>query len=57
MTEGDARVEEGMPFTSSAPLIVQDDFGRFRLDLNDLDSPGFESRRFAEQVAAKVVAA
>jgi len=53
------RVGEGaLPIIPSPPLVVvQDDFGRYRLDLHDAESPGFESRRFAEQVAARVVAA
>ena len=38
------------PFVPSPPLIVEDDFGRYRLGINDDDSPGFESRNFAEAV-------
>jgi hypothetical protein len=40
------------PFVPSPPIadVVQDDSGRFRLDINDDESPGFETRRFAEAV-------
>jgi hypothetical protein len=42
-----------MPRVESPPLIVQDDFGRYRLDILDVETPGFESRHFAEQVRLK----
>jgi hypothetical protein len=29
---------------------VQDDSGRYRLGINDDDSPGFETRKFARDV-------
>jgi hypothetical protein len=39
-----------LPTVPSPPIIVQDDFGRFRLDPHDTETPGFESRSFAEAV-------
>jgi hypothetical protein len=36
-------------------LVFQRDDGRYQLGLAD-DGPGFETRRFAEAVAAKVAA-
>lgn len=44
-----------LPSIPSPPLIVEDDSGRFRLGLHDDDSPGFESRAFAEGVRAKAI--
>jgi hypothetical protein len=40
-----------LPVVASPPLadvIVQDDAGRFRLGIHDNDSPGFETRDYAE---------
>jgi hypothetical protein len=45
-----ARFETNESVTSP-PLIVEDDFGRFRLGIHDDATPGFESRTFAEAVA------
>jgi hypothetical protein len=43
------------PFIPSPPIadIIEDDFGRYRLGINDDATPGFESRRFAESVRLK----
>jgi hypothetical protein len=41
---------EDLPMIPSPSLIVQDDFGRYRIDIFDVETPGFESRHFAEAV-------
>jgi hypothetical protein len=47
-------VRRRAPFIESPPLIVEDDSGRFRLGLHDDESPGFESRGFAEAVRLRM---
>ena len=42
-----------VPFIPSPAFVIQDDFGRYRIDIDDHDTPGFESRQFAEAVAAR----
>jgi hypothetical protein len=42
--------QRDVPLVPSPPLVVQDDSGRYRLGINDDDSPGFETRKFARDV-------